>query len=104
MMQMTTINDDGAIHIPDDLRDALGLYDGVIVSIEAVGETLVLQRAAVTPAQAVAFYQDLARQRALTPSEEDEAFGLGVAANFEQEQGEGRYSPPPATAPRIRPG
>lgn len=87
----TTIDDDGAIRIPADLCDALGLYDGVIVSIEAVGETLVLRRAELTPAQAVAFHQDLAQRRALTPGEEDEVFGLGIAADFAWEQAEGRY-------------
>lgn len=90
-MQTTTIDDDGGVRIPDGFRGALRLSDGAIVSIEAVGETLVLRRAALTPAQAVAFYQDLAQRRSLTPGEEDEAFGLGIAADFAREQAEGRY-------------
>ncbi len=98
---LTTVGKEGMIALPKAFRADLGLTDGAIVSIEVVGETLVLHLAALTPTQAVAFFQNLASQQPLTPGEEDEAFANGVAADFEQGQAEGRFGPPPDQEPRI---
>ncbi len=90
-MQTLAVGDEGDIVIPESLLAALGLDDSSLVSIEAVGNTLVLKQARLDCEEIVAIYQDLTKQRPLTPHQEREAFGNGIAADYAREQAEGRY-------------
>lgn len=90
-MQTVTVGEQGEIVIPESFWAALGLADSLLVSIEVVGDTLELRRAALDCEGVVAFYQDLAQRRPLTPHQERAAFGNGIAADFAREQAEGRY-------------
>lgn len=90
-MQMLAVGDDGEIVIPESLWAALGLEDSSLVSIEVVENTFVLRRATLDCEEIVAFYRDLTTQRPLTPHQQREAFGNGIAADFAREQAEGRY-------------
>ena len=90
-MQTLAVGDEGEIVIPESFRAALGLEDSSLVSIEVAGNALVLTRARLGCEGIVAFYRDLTRKVPLTPHQEREAFGNGIAADFAREQAEGRY-------------
>ena len=90
-LQTLAVGDEGEIVIPESLWAALGLDDSSLVSIGVVGRTLVLKRATLDCEEVVTFYRDLAQRRQLTPHQEREASGNGIAADFAREQAEGRY-------------
>ncbi len=78
-MTTTIITGKGSVDVPDEIREALGLRDGEVVSVERLGDTVVLRRATdeIDPSAGI-----LARY-AKTPSasieEERESFEVAIA-------------------------
>lgn len=89
-MPTTIVTRKGQITIPVEMRRALDLQEGEMVSVELQGDKLLLRRAVSVVDQTFGSLGRYMKRPSLTAEEEREAFEAGVAAEVAEEEAQRR--------------
>lgn len=78
-MTTTIITEKGSVDVPDEIREALGLRDGDVVSVERLGDTVLLRRSPGEVDPSAGILARYAKSPSASIEDEREAFELALA-------------------------